>query len=1006
MHIRSFMRAALFATAAAAAAAAPAAAAETETFFNIPGGDLTSALKAYGLQARVPLLYRDEIVSGLRAAPLRGNYAPQQALRLLLRGSGLATQRTPGGVIYLRKASLFQPVATAAQAAVTAAPATAPAPQIPAEAAPAAESPQDIVVTGTSIRGAPPVGSALIQLGRDEIEASTSATTDQLVREVPQIFNFGITDATRGGASGGSNIVFSNSINIRGIAPYATLTLINGRRPVPQGTIGQNVDPSNIPAISLQRIEIIADGTSAVYGSDSVSGVANLILRRRFEGVGVDVQYGIGDAYNTFTANAIVGANWDTGRFTLSGQHSYRSALSGSDRDFYGADLRTRGGGDFRTTQCAPGNIQIGSTSYAVPAGGATPANLAAGSRNLCDVFKATDLLPRREINSAVLTFDQDIGNSVHFFADGLYARRKGYRVSGVATQNLVVPSTNAFFVQPAGTTLPFCAGTSGPRCETVQYSFDGVFGPATSEINSETWQATAGAEIALGKDWNVSVYTTYGKNSERAFDHGRAVNPANLTAALASGNPATAFNPFNTSANNPAVVGSIFDLYINTRGFTTMSDSGAKLDGTLFTLPGGPVKAALGAEYYWLRNVGGQLRGPSGALAGTDLTVSRTVKSAYAELLVPIFGPENAVPGIHRLDIDIAGRIDDYSDVGSTRNPKIGVNWSPVEGLTLHGSYGTSFRAPLLNQIFLPGGNQLLVQTYFDPTANGGAGAAIRGVALTGDGRLLKPETARTWSFGADWTPAALPGASISLSYFDLVYEGQVQGYATNLNILQQENLFRSIVFRGAAAQTQIAQYISQNLPIQFGSLAEAQASQVFVNGLPSNLGVTIARGLDFDVQVPIRTERLGNFRFGIRGTRFFTYKVALTPGGERVESLNTINNPQKFKARAALGWEMGPLKVDLFGNYQNAYDNNLTTPTQRVSAYTTVDMGITYNLGGVLDFAKEARIGLDVTNLFDRNPPFVNLSNSFFVSGGGYDPTSASPIGRVVAVSLKSRF
>lgn len=130
-----------------------------------------------------------------------------------------------------------------------------------------ADGQSEIVVTGTSIRGEAPVGSSLIQVGRSDIEATPAGTATQIVREVPQIFNFGVNDSARNQSGGAGNIVYGNSINIRGIGPYATLTLINGRRPVPQGTLGASVDPRNIPAIALERVEVIADGASAVYGS-------------------------------------------------------------------------------------------------------------------------------------------------------------------------------------------------------------------------------------------------------------------------------------------------------------------------------------------------------------------------------------------------------------------------------------------------------------------------------------------------------------------------------------------------------------------------------------------------------------------------------------------------------------------------------------------------------------------------------------------------------------------
>jgi iron complex outermembrane receptor protein len=879
-----------------------------------------------------------------------------------------------------------------------------------AAAAPGEIDAGEVVITGTSIRGVAPVGSSLISLGRADIESSTAATTTQIIREIPQIFNFGVTDSARNQAGGAGNIAYGNSINIRGIGPYATLTLLNSRRAVNQGTLGANFDPSIIPAIALQRIEIIADGASAIYGSDAVSGVANLILRRNYDGVGVEAQYGVGENYHDFTVSGIFGMRWETGRFTVAAQHAYRSAINGIHRDIYASDLRDRGGSDYRVTQCNPGTIQIGATTYAIPIGGATPTNLVAGTINRCDNVKVTDIQPQQELNSATFTFDQDLGDSVHFFADGLYSRRDAFRRSAVAQQTLVVPTTNAFFVAPAGAVLPLCPASAGvaagTRCENVLFSFANIFGPtALTDIQSDTWQLSGGFDVDLWSDWNLNVYVTRGENHDHVFTVGNGTDTANLAAALRSSTPATAFNPFGTTTNSQSVIDSIFDNLTDTDGRTWMWDTGARVGGPLFALPGGEVKLALGAEYYDMRLRTGQIRGRAGAQTGTDQRLSRNVTSGYAELLIPIFGPENATGGFERLEIDAAVRYDDYSDVGSTTNPKFGINWEPIRGLKFHGSYGTSFRAPLLTQIVSASGSQLFIQNYFDPTANGGAGATVRGVAQSGGNLGLVPETAETWSFGVDYAPSWRPGMLVTLNYFDIVYEGQIQGYLSNLNVLRQEALFSSIILRGAAAQTQIASLVAAGLTVNGGSVAEALAAPVFVDGRNNNLGTTIANGIDFGLVFPWTIGENDRFRFTLRGTRFFHYKVALTPGGQINEQLNNIDFPLKFRARGSINWEHGPASLTVFANYQNGYNNTFFTPAQHIDSNTTIDLAFSYDLSDALGSGHDVSFGIDVTNLFDTDPPFADIAPTNN-GGGGFDPTNASLVGRVISASLRFNF
>ena len=141
----------------------------------------------------------------------------------------------------------------------------------------------DIVVTGSRLKGTTPVGSAIVSVSRADIESSNAMTTSQLFLNLPEVANLGVTQNSRSGNGGSANFTFSQGLNIHGIGPYATLMLVDGQRLVSQGVYGLIVsDTSVVPTIALERVEVVADGASAIYGSDAVAGVANLILRRHF----------------------------------------------------------------------------------------------------------------------------------------------------------------------------------------------------------------------------------------------------------------------------------------------------------------------------------------------------------------------------------------------------------------------------------------------------------------------------------------------------------------------------------------------------------------------------------------------------------------------------------------------------------------------------------------------------------------------------------------------------
>ena len=234
----------------------------------------------------------------------------------------------------------------------------------------------EVVVTGSRIRGVAPVGSPIIALGRQELVETGAVTTSQFLLQTPQVYNLGTSENQRVSAGGSNNITYGSAINLRGIGPYSTLTLVEGHRVARAGTLGSTVDPAIIPTIALQRIEVVADGASAIYGSDAVAGVVNLILRRNFEGVETTAHYGVGDNYDERQAGFIYGGHWEGGHGTIAFENGYHSALKGFDRSFFHANQTSSGGADYSLTQCNPGNIIVGGVSYAIPAGGVTPATV------------------------------------------------------------------------------------------------------------------------------------------------------------------------------------------------------------------------------------------------------------------------------------------------------------------------------------------------------------------------------------------------------------------------------------------------------------------------------------------------------------------------------------------------------------------------------------------------------------------------------------------------------
>ncbi len=848
----------------------------------------------------------------------------------------------------------------------------------------------DIVVTGSRIRGAAPVGSTVIAVDRKAIEGSGAATTDRILKEIPQVFDLGTSENSRGQSGGSNNITFGNAINIRGIGPYATLTIIDGHRAVDNS---RSVDPSVIPSLGLERVEVVADGASAVYGSDAVAGVVNLIPRRSLNGVDTLARMGFADNFYERQFGFAAGKTGSWGQVMVAYEHVYRSSLSGDDRSFFVSDQRPFGGNDYRTTLCNPGNIIVSGVSYAIPAAGVTAANagsLTAGTVNKCEGFTGQDLVPQTKYDSVNATFTLKPTSWLEFYGDGYYSKRDFFRYAGYQSGTFTVPSTNAFFVRPNGTVA----------AESVQLRLTDL-GDITNSGFTRTWQGTGGVRAKFG-GWQISGQVSYGRGKDVSNTY-NGINNAAMTTALASSNPATAFDPYGLGRTSAAVLAAVNDQIFLAPTLTRMTDAQATVNGTLIKLPGGGVKLAAGYERFEEQVSLGTARGaPTTPI--TYRNFSRQVDSAYAELLVPLFGPDNAMPGFQRLEISAAVRYDAYSDVGNTTNPKFGVNWTPVKGVKLRGSYGTSFRAPLFSQIY---GNSsaFFVQPYADPTLGG---ASVQGVALSGGNTALKPEKAKTWSFGMDLDPT--PNFRLSLTYWHVDYRDQVNAYLSDLAVLSKEADLAGtgVILRGAAAAARVAALQAQGITVARGTMPNPVT--LFIDGRTQNLDRSLSSGIDFLGSYTIPTSKAGTFTFSANGTYMLTYKTALSSGATPTDRLNTIFNPLRFKARGTLTWDYEGIVSRVTVNHVGGYKNNTVAGgiIQNVSSYTTVDFGVAFNIGDPRPknfFAGGFSFSIDLINAFDKDPPYVNFAPT--VNGsGGYDATAANPIGREIAVTVRKRF
>jgi iron complex outermembrane receptor protein len=940
-----------------------------------------------------------------------------------------------------------------------------------APAAPAASTVSEIVVTGTSIRGVAPVGATVMSVGQDLIEKTADQTPQQILQNVPAIS--GMQSAGQGSFTSfdGAGVYAPVIHGLGASASNQTLILIDGHRVPYSGLNHTLVDPNMVPTIALQRVEVLADGASSIYGSDAVAGVVNFITRNNFDGVKVDAQAGFGDQYHTYAFGGMAGKKWDGGSAWVAYDYDFRSDLLGANRPYTGANHLAQGGTDLASYNCGAATLKVGSGLYPAPYTGTVPATGA----GMCDYSGQADLLPQEARHTLMARMTQDVSDRLTLGGDVVYSNL--YEVNrnarGAVTSTIYGPGSanasqiNPYFQLPAGVNA---------TSESVLWDADPLLGPgAQTDAGDETFYVHPNASYKLAGDWQATAAATIGQTTSRQQVIG-LVNPyvANLALNGATNgagslttpsipgttvfatqglNLSNALDPFLTGGN-PTSASVIKALADSTQTRVTrhdIQDGTIKLDGSLFQLPAGAVKLAVGGEFiHYTEHL--DVFQPSGVGAASigessiNLGLARTVEAGYGELLVPVVSPDMNIPAVHRIDLSISGRYDHYSDVGGTTNPKFGANWEPVSGAKLHASYATSFTAPSLNSIGTPVGPWGLtgesgVTSYglgpvnipysaapamaqvpgcVATAASCTIGTSIQGGEITGGNRDLVPQTGKSWSFGGDFTPQQIPGLKMSATFWHNEIVGGITAPAPSVSVNSPSLLGQTLtVFPTGASAAQI-QALAAGLP-QTGALPPT--SYFLYSYQQRNVLNLWVEGVDYDASYRFDTSA-GRFTVQTSGTYETKFDQQIGSGTPIYSVLNTTGANTTFPSiqlqmRSGVTWDGAEglaqgVSASLFWSHTGAYKNWSGTSYSAITrnafglpiaggdsvgANDTFDLHAQYDFPGKAGWAAGTQVYVDVENLFDKTPPFYN-------SALGYDVFGGNPIGRVVSIGARKTF
>jgi outer membrane receptor protein involved in Fe transport len=847
------------------------------------------------------------------------------------------------------------------------------------------EKMQAFEVTGSRIKRLDVEGpSPVIAITRQDIEVTGFQTVGDLIRSLP--FSNGTSVDPQFGSGFASG---ATSLNLRGLGSNNSLILVNGRRAAPYGFPGGSgfttlFDFNSIPLASIETVEILKDGASAIYGSDAVAGVVNIKLRENYSGFSTSAMYG-----NTFESdsslrnfNLTYGANSGKTSILFTADWQSRNAMFLNDRDISkSSDGRALGGQDGRSSTGFPGAVNVPTRDAAgrtPPAGTITGTNISPQG-NLLTSPRASDFaagVSPYDFNGQVTmipdyTYAGIYTRAKHEINDNLYAfaevslRQNNTHYEQAATP---VTSTSEQGSAPAGgLLLPYNNPYNPFGVDITSFSFRMIpLGRRTRDVESTTTRYLAGLGGNVGlSDWTFQGALLYAQNTTVGNDGNQATDAA-LQRLLSGTTLATAINPF-----GPSAAGLVESLRttLNRKSTTDVRSGDLQASGTVWTLPAGNMGLAVGAEYRKesIKDKPDAFAATGGVVAlggSSGVTGYRDVKAVYAELSIPL---------LRSVEVQLAGRHEEYSDFGKSDKPKIGAKWRPTKWLVFRGAFGQSFRAPDLTQLFTSQSISFSSQPLRDPLRPNDPVAQIR--QISGGNPLLQPEETNSYYFGTLIEVPQVKGLEFSVDLWRFMRSDEISTNSLNFILSQETTTPTGLVVRNAPT--------GDGLP---GTINAVNLAFV-------NISKTRTEGVDVAVRYTHTTE-LGKFTYNVAATHTHSYQFNF------VEFIRTNGFPQ-LRGSASVQWQKGHWGASVHGTYLDGYAEPAASVfgpgkpgAHRIGNHYLVNPQVSYSgLWGT-------KITVGVNNVFNRNPPYA------FNRSEQYDLLQVSNEGRFGFVRVSKEF
>ncbi len=893
-----------------------------------------------------------------------------------------------------------------------------------AQTAPAANDKKDdtvkldtYVVTGSYIPAAADEAKSMpVQIVDAKAIALSGVNTnvlDVLRKTVPQIQggnNIGVENANIGVGStnGGSQASLRNT---------DTLVLINGKRvasaPVAAGGGFQFVDLNLVPLSAVERIEVLTDGASAIYGSDAVSGVINIILKKNYQGAEVDFNYtqapnGTGGYWRTHSVSLVAGAGNDKTNLLFSAEWSKNAPLWQRDIAYDNPSFGTASyPGVIQSPTGLFYNLKAGLNSP--PTGPTSVATLIANGTYVLnpDIASGFNLSRRPTVRNAVdkrigtVNLTHAISDQIMLNADFLYAQtntRAELNPQPVSQRSTTLIANGVSKITETGW--------------TIRNRFLG-FENRKYDNTTNFYRGTIGLTGKVNENFNWEVYANYNLSTQVALGKNLILNSA-LLDGIKTGNIdlfAITQDPVKMAAAN--IFGTSEAIY---RSQLYVYDAIA--NGKIMDLPAGPIQYAAGVEY---RKEALQASAdynsiipPGGTTGlwnnGTSLAPfdgSRTAKSQFAEVKVPVFSPKQNIPGLYLVALDGAVRHEAYSDKNKTTVPKVSLRYMPInDEFSIRATYSKSFTEPQLYSLFGPSNSGFTgslggLNSYTTAgVATGNKFPNLQGLALGGSNPGLKPSTAKGYTAGFVYSPKAVKGLEITVDYYNIKQVALV-GSAAGTNTMIQ-----SVEALGPASP--YAQYINiggfpgqGGTPVTTPGQLSTNVNNLYVLQSLVNIGGQDLSGYDVNVKYTFPWKDYGVFTVDTRWAflqKFFIKSGPTDPGTEYT-GFDDYGTLPKSRSYTTIDWNYKGYGAALAVTHLASVGN---LSGDHIGSYTTADIQFRYEFSQLSSLLKGVSMDIGCNNFFDKQP-LLDRTN---YASPPFDASAYSFFGRMYYMDLKVKF